>query len=580
MTGGPRARIVRPVMADPTDSDDFPIPPRRNPNLIGQDEAERVLLAAWGSGRMPHAWLLTGPRGVGKATLAYRFARFVLAGGGAGGLFGPPESLAIEPDDPVFHRVASGGHADLLTVEPGFTEDEMRKPADERRRRRETIGVDEVRAASAFLRLTPAEGGWRVIVVDSADQMTPNAANALLEDAGGAAGARTHSAGEPRARPADADHPVALLPAGAAPAVRRDVAALIGRHLPDLPEVRPAGAGRHGRRLDRPGTVAGEGGRHRARPHPRRAARHLAARRWAGASPLRRAGRAARRRVRAGARRARCWSGGSARPSGARPTAMPRTRSPAGSPPWRPLIAGSRYGTRSPGSSRRRTASISNASKQSSAPFSRSSARRPRPGKQMSGQKTYYVTTPIYYVNDVPHIGHAYTTLACDVLARFKRLDGYDVFFLTGTDEHGQKVEKSAAAAGLDPQAFTDRVSQNFRDLAQGDELFSNDQFIRTTEARHAAASPGAVAEARARTAHIYLGTYAGWYAVRDEAFYAESELTDGPGRQEDRAVGRRVRMGRGAELFLPPVEMAGPAARVLRRATRTSSCRHPAATR
>ena len=77
-----------------------------------------------------------------------------------------------------------------------------------------------------------------------------------------------------------------------------------------------------------------------------------------------------------------------------------------------------------------------------------------------------YVTTPIYYVNDKPHIGHAYTTLACDVLARFHRLDGDDVHFLTGTDEHGQKVEKSAQAAGMDPQAFTDQVSQNFRHLA------------------------------------------------------------------------------------------------------------------
>ncbi len=77
----------------------------------------------------------------------------------------------------------------------------------------------------------------------------------------------------------------------------------------------------------------------------------------------------------------------------------------------------------------------------------------------MPGSKPrYYRTTPIYYVNDVPHIGHAYTTLACDALARFMRLDGHDVMFLTGTDEHGQKVEKSARAAGMDPQAFTDRV--------------------------------------------------------------------------------------------------------------------------
>jgi methionyl-tRNA synthetase len=145
----------------------------------------------------------------------------------------------------------------------------------------------------------------------------------------------------------------------------------------------------------------------------------------------------------------------------------------------------------------------------------------------MSGQKTYYLTTPIYYVNDAPHIGHAYTTLSCDVLARFKRLDGYDVFFLTGTDEHGQKVEKSAEAAGVDPQSFTNRVSQNFRDLAKFMN-YSNDQFIRTTEPRHAAASQ-AIWTALRENGHIYLGTYAGWYAVRDEAFYAESELTDGP---------------------------------------------------
>ena len=102
----------------------------------------------------------------------------------------------------------------------------------------------------------------------------------------------------------------------------------------------------------------------------------------------------------------------------------------------------------------------------------------------MSSIKPYYVTTPIYYVNDAPHIGHAYTTLACDVLARFKRLDGYDVKFLTGTDEHGQKVEKSALAAGVDPKAFTDKVSQNFRDLADLMN-FSHDDFIRTTEERH-----------------------------------------------------------------------------------------------
>ncbi len=156
------------------------------------------------------------------------------------------------------------------------------------------------------------------------------------------------------------------------------------------------------------------------------------------------------------------------------------------------------------------------------------SAGRPNePVTEMSGRKPFFLTTPIYYVNDSPHIGHAYTTLACDVLARFKRLDGYDVFFLTGTDEHGQKVEKSARAAGMEPQAFTDMVSQNFRELAEAMN-YSHDDFIRTTEARHFEASQ-AIWRALKQNGHIYLGTYAGWYAVRDEAFYGEGELTEGP---------------------------------------------------
>jgi methionyl-tRNA synthetase len=150
----------------------------------------------------------------------------------------------------------------------------------------------------------------------------------------------------------------------------------------------------------------------------------------------------------------------------------------------------------------------------------------------MTVERSFYITTPIFYVNDVPHIGHAYTSIACDVLARFMRLDGYRVMYLTGTDEHGQKVEKSARAAGLEPQAFCDKVSQNFRDMGRLLGL-SNDAFIRTTEERHARASQAlwrAIAANRSPKGrdNIYLGKYAGWYAVRDEAFYAESELTTG----------------------------------------------------
>jgi methionyl-tRNA synthetase len=142
------------------------------------------------------------------------------------------------------------------------------------------------------------------------------------------------------------------------------------------------------------------------------------------------------------------------------------------------------------------------------------------------GTEPFYVTTPIYYVNDVPHIGHAYTTLACDVLARFMRLDGRDVMFLTGTDEHGQKVEKAAEELGIAPQELADRNSANFRELA-AQMGFSNDDFIRTTEGRHVKAVQHLWRILREKD-EIYLGTYAGWYSVRDEAFFSESELIKG----------------------------------------------------
>jgi methionyl-tRNA synthetase len=150
----------------------------------------------------------------------------------------------------------------------------------------------------------------------------------------------------------------------------------------------------------------------------------------------------------------------------------------------------------------------------------------------MTGGTPYYLTTPIYYVNDAPHLGHAYTTVAADALARFMRLDGRRVHFLTGTDEHGQKVEKSAQAAGLAPQAFCDRVSQNFRDMTRLMNV-SNDDFIRTTEPRHIRSCQALWRAVAARKSpkgrdNIYLGKYAGWYAVRDEAFYGEDEIAIG----------------------------------------------------
>ncbi len=141
-------------------------------------------------------------------------------------------------------------------------------------------------------------------------------------------------------------------------------------------------------------------------------------------------------------------------------------------------------------------------------------------------KKAFYITTPIYYVNADPHIGSAYTTVCCDMMARFKRLDDYQVHFLSGTDEHGQKVEKAAKDKGIDPQTFVDNISDRFRSLVKTVDA-SCDDFIRTTEDRH---KKGAQHfwNILLEKGDIYLDGYEGWYSVRDEAFYTEDELVDG----------------------------------------------------
>ncbi len=138
--------------------------------------------------------------------------------------------------------------------------------------------------------------------------------------------------------------------------------------------------------------------------------------------------------------------------------------------------------------------------------------------------KNFYITTPIYYVNDKPHIGHAYTSLACDIMARFRRFMGDKVHFLSGTDEHGQKVAKAAQLKNISPKEFTDIVSQNFRDLPKIMD-YTIDDFIRTTEPRHYKACQ-ALWQKLLQNGWIYKGDYQGWYAVRDEAYYGEDELT------------------------------------------------------
>ena len=139
--------------------------------------------------------------------------------------------------------------------------------------------------------------------------------------------------------------------------------------------------------------------------------------------------------------------------------------------------------------------------------------------------KSFYVTTPIYYVNDVPHIGHAYTTIAADVIARFNRLQGNNVFFLTGTDEHGQKIERTAESNGEKPIELADRVVKRFQNLSEALNI-TNDDFIRTTEKRH----KSAVEEIFRRieeSGDIYLSEYEGWYDVRNEAFITETQYEE-----------------------------------------------------
>ncbi len=140
--------------------------------------------------------------------------------------------------------------------------------------------------------------------------------------------------------------------------------------------------------------------------------------------------------------------------------------------------------------------------------------------------KRYYVTTAISYTNGPPHMGHAYEAIATDAIARFRRLDGYDVFFLTGTDEHGQKVQQTAVREGIRPRELADRTVPLFKQMVERLNC-SNDDFIRTTEPRHYHSSQ-AIWERMAANGDIYLSKYAGWYSVRDEAYYDAEETTVG----------------------------------------------------
>ena len=154
-------------------------------------------------------------------------------------------------------------------------------------------------------------------------------------------------------------------------------------------------------------------------------------------------------------------------------------------------------------------------------------------------QNNYYITTPIYYPSGEPHMGHAYSSILADVFARFYRNDNFKVFFLTGTDEHGLKIQNAAKKENLDPLAYCNKISKTFRDLAVKLNL-SNDDFIRTTEKRHYKAVNDLWTKL-INSGDIYLSKYKGWYSVSDEAYYNENEIIDKDGKKVSTFSGSQV---------------------------------------
>ena len=192
----------------------------------------------------------------------------------------------------------------------------------------------------------------------------------------------------------------------------------------------------------------------------------------------------------------------------------------------------------------------------------------------MTAARPYFITTPIYYVNDTPHLGHAYTTVACDVLARFMRLDGRRVKFLTGTDEHGQKVAQSAAVAGVSPQEFADRELGAFREWTRLLNI-SNDDYIRTTEPRHVRGGAGAVAGIGAPRRDLSRPVCRVVFGAR-RGFLRRKRAGRRP-KWRSGADRGRGRMAGGGKLFFPAVGVAGPAAGLLRGQSRSGRAAQPA---
>ncbi|MGO2743949.1 MAG: class I tRNA ligase family protein, partial [Lacticaseibacillus paracasei] len=169
----------------------------------------------------------------------------------------------------------------------------------------------------------------------------------------------------------------------------------------------------------------------------------------------------------------------------------------------------------------------------------------------MASKPTFYVTTPIYYPSGKLHIGNAYTTIAADVLARYKRLMGYDVFFLTGTDEHGLKIEQKADKLGVTAQAYVDGMATQIKQLWKMLEII-NDKFIRTTDKEHVEAVQ-TIVERLIKQGDVYLGEYTGWYSVEDEEYFTESQLSEVYRDQDGNVTGGKAPSGHEVQLVHEP---------------------------
>ena len=164
----------------------------------------------------------------------------------------------------------------------------------------------------------------------------------------------------------------------------------------------------------------------------------------------------------------------------------------------------------------------------------------------MSDKQTFYITTPIYYPSGKLHIGSAYTTIACDILARYNRLQGKDVFYLTGTDEHGLKIQEKAESEGKTPQEFVDQQAKDIKELWSKLEI-TNDKFIRTTDQEHKEIV-AKIFEKLLKQGDIYLDEYAGWYSVSDEEFFTESQLTEVYRDDNGKVIGGKAPSGHEVE--------------------------------